>query len=467
MRVASSTTACYSTALSAAQTLSGTISGAGGLIQSGPGTLTLSESNNSFSGGTTIASGTQLVAGADFARAAACSLSAPVPLPPPAPRRCNSTRPTAARPVAGLQVFVNSTGTSTITVGSGKTLTINGNVTMGADLSQSTSAASTTYLTVAGPGSLAMTNTAGVFMVGYAQFQQANNLCNGSFLNLASLSSVSLGTGASPINAVEVGYGQLAGGTLWLSNTANSIYAQTIYVGNSNGWNAYNSGNGIDYLYLGAGSNMLSCGTLDIGLSKAFGTVQFASSSGSVTITGIPGVNGGVATINVGNRAGTNGTASAPTGTLDLRGHSATVNAGTVNVGYDNANAYTGTTPPTLTGDLYFDTGSFTATAVNIATLAVTGGTTSVVGLLSIGGGTVNVGSIGMAAESGTNLSATSGTLTVSGGAHGWHEQRGRELHAGHAGRLRQRQRNFEHHRRDRQFLRPHPHRRWSLSTPC
>ena len=306
--------------------------------------------------------------------------------------------------LASLNSISNSSMPNVVNITPGQTLTLTGTgLTVGIDLS-SGSIATTSNLTMSGGGSLMVTG--GSVMVSIPQVNQ--NGSNTAKLDVTNLSSVTLGSASSPLASVAVGFGQTAGGTLLLSNTANTITANVLYVGASNGGNATNP----YLLQLGARRNVLAVNTIDIGLSKATATLDFSStaagSPGSVVITSSAG---GAANINIGNRNGTNGTSSSPTGTLDLRGHMATVTAGSVSIGSDTTNNNTGS----YTGNLDFDTGTFTATTVNIANLGATS-TTGITGNLNIGGGAFTAGTLSVATKSNTGTGTASGMVNVSGG---------------------------------------------------
>ena len=365
----------------------------------GTGTWTLS-GMNTYTGTTTIDQGTlamtanQTLGALTFGAAAGSTNFG------------NLDLSTANGTFTNLLVRTSNATANTIAVGSGKTLTVNGatGLTVGVDLGTTTTP--TTALTVSGSGSLVVANAAANVTVGLAQ--AAATSTNTGVLDLSGLASVTLGNATTAINAVRVGFGQTTTGSLLLSNTANLVTAATVVVGDSQGLNNA----GTQSLTLGTGTNVFAVDTISVGQSKANGTFKFASqtagSAGSVTIAGKTGA---TTNINVGSRSGTTGTASAPSGTFDLRGHTAAVTAGTVTIGLENGNG-TGS----YTGVLSFDTGTFTATTVSLAALSNTGSTGGATGTLNIGGGTFTAGTIGMAAKSGTGTGTATGAINVSGG---------------------------------------------------
>ncbi|MFO1523221.1 MAG: autotransporter-associated beta strand repeat-containing protein [Kiritimatiellia bacterium] len=276
-----------------------------------------------------------------------------------------------------------------------------GGFTLGAD----TGATSTHKLTLTGTGSFSVNNASANVVIGIAQ--GADTRTNTSTLDLTSLASVTLGDNTTAINELRVGYGQAVTASLLLSNTANTINANVVSIANSNGANS----SGTPSITLGTGTNVIAADTIHIGLSKGRGTLKFASqtagSPGTVTITDQAGTGG--ANIVIGSNNGVN-TGFTTTGLLDLRGHTATVTAGTVTVGNST------NTSNSPQGTLSFDAGTFTATTLNMATLAATSGTFDVTGTLNIGGGNFTVGTLGVANKSAAGTGTANGSINVSNG---------------------------------------------------
>ena len=193
-----------------------------------------------------------------------------------------------------------------------------------------------------------------------------------------------------------------------LSNTANTITATTIRVGDSNGLNANLS----HVLRLGTGTNVIAADTIDLALSKvATSTLGFAAqaagSPGTVTIGGKSG-----ATVNLvfGSKNGTS-TSSTPTGLLELRGHTATVTAGTVTLGLSNDSNSGG-----ALGTISMDAGTFTANSLAMGTKSSSGGGTAA-GVINLGGGTFTINTSGTGTlGSNSGSGAGTGTLNLTGG---------------------------------------------------
>lgn len=236
---------------------------------------------------------------------------------------------------------------------------------------------------------------------------------NAAYWNEATLDVTGLANFSTNVTTFNVGVGTTTQGpgTLLLSNTANTILATTLTAGDTGG----NNGRGTGRIQLGAGTNLIQVDTFNIGRGKNSGPglVEFlsktAGSPGTVTIVNKAGT--GAANITVGDNNGTATTGGA-VGTLDLRGHVATVTAGTLLAGRNNMGSNTGS----VTSDIYFDAGTFTVNTITMAqkTGAGTGGVTAT---LNVGGGsfTVNPGgtfTLGSQATAG----AASATFNLTGG---------------------------------------------------
>ena len=276
----------------------------------------------------------------------------------------------------------NSATANVLTVASGKTVTLTSGLTMGEDVATATGATAT---------KLTVTGTGGAFAItgGSVQLGVSQTVVNSANTSIATLDLTGL-TGANGFSATgltnfNVGQGNNVGGTVLLTNTANAITATTLNVGTSNG----NNEGGDSFLTLGTGTNALKADAVNIGVSKATGTLKFVSqtlgTSGTVTIANKAGT--GAAAFDVGDNTGT-ATAAIATGTLDLRGHLATVAASTLSIGVGSNTAAGG-----ATGTVSFDTGTFTvAGALVIGSKSGTAGTGAGTGTLNVGGATPGTG---------------------------------------------------------------------------
>ncbi|QIF00407.1 PEP-CTERM sorting domain-containing protein [Roseimicrobium sp. ORNL1] len=354
------------------------ITGNGGLSKTSNGTLVLT-ANSTYTGATVVKEGT-LKIGVDNALPMGTALTVGSD-----GLAANLDASAASLTVGSMHVASNTTTTSTVTIGAGETLSVTG--TGGFRVGVVNGVKARTNATFTGGGSLVVDNTAAIFEAG---LQTATTLVPGSegaadgaananttVVDMTGLSSVS-----ANVNFFRVGYGLNNGTTLSLSNTANTITANTIQISHSNGWNAQAS-----TMILGSGTNVLVTDSLEIGISKGAGTVKFLSqTAGSAGTVEIRGKTGLATNVTVGSTAGTV-TGASPGGTLDLRGHVANVTANNLVVGRRD------TTSGGVTGIVYFGGGNFTVNNVDLG-IMVGDSTGTANATLSISGGlfTVNAG---------------------------------------------------------------------------
>ena len=302
-----------------------------------------------------------------------------------------------------LNVQTNTATANTVTIGSGKLLTVNNGFIVGVDLSAALSN-STTNLTLSGAGGLTINTASQNLVVGLAQASSA-------YSNAATLDLTGLAAFNATLNELRVGYGQTAAGLLKLSNTTNTISATAVQVGNSNGGNSSTT----PVLTLGAGTNVIATDAINIGTSKSNGAVTFASttsgSAGTVTISGKTG-----SKTNFTLASNVADTGFGPVGTLDLRGHVATITAGTVILGdrLDNAAGSSSST-----GTIYLDGGTLSADTVIVGRRTGTGTSNSTgTGTINVSGGTLTVNTaFTLATQADTTNGTANGNLVITGGA--------------------------------------------------
>ena len=393
-------------------TLAAPVIGTGGINKTGDGTLvfTAVTGSNTYSGTTLITSGTLKIGATDTLPTGTAvvvgsgAFTATLDLS------------SASQQIASLQIASdNANAYSTVTIGAGQTLTVNGSMSIGIANNVKT----VTRAIITGPGSLVINNTNAFFDAG---LQTATSLLpnstapfdNGANANTVSSDFTGLGSFTANVKEFRVGFGVNVTSTLLLSNTSNNITANVVQLSNSNGLNS-----GSSTTVLGAGTNTIATDTINIGVSKGVATLKFASqTAGSAGTVVIGGKTGAATNITVGSTLGT-ATGAQPTGTLDLRGHTATITAGALIIGKRDAGGGGG-----AAGTVYFDGGTFTANSIEMGSMSGNSGTTSPgpagSGTLIISGGTFTVnsgGSFVMSTYANTNTFGNAqATLTISGG---------------------------------------------------
>ena len=398
-------------------TVAAPVTGNGGINKTGDGTLvfTAVTGSNTYSGSTLITSGTLKIGATDtLPITTAVTVGSGV-------FTAALDLTSASQRIGSLLIASNNSNlSSTVTIGAGQTLQVNGSFTVGIANNVKTQ----TRAVFTGSGSLVVSNTGANFEAGLQTVtsQAAADLLpnastpfdNGANANTATTDFSGLGSFSANVNEFRVAYGVNNNSTLTLSDTSNSITASVVQIANSNG---SNSGTGT--LVLGAGTNTIATDNLNIGVSKGIGTVKFTSqTAGSAGTVVIGGKTGATTNITVGSSL-TTSTGAVPSGTLDLRGHTAAITAGALIIGKRSSSGTGG-----VNGTVYFDGGTFTANTVEIGTMSGNAGTSApgptASGQLLISGGTFTVnsgGSFVLATYANTNtFGIASATLTISGG---------------------------------------------------
>jgi autotransporter-associated beta strand protein len=384
-------------------TFGGILKGNLTLVKTGADTLTLSglsaTAANNHTGTSIIGAGTLAISANNPAFTGGLTFGSANGTATPGAMELGTSSATYAGPAL---VRTNSATANAISIGAARTLTLSGGMTLGFDAGGGTGQTNS-RLTVTGQGSMVVNGTTIVIGVNQAATNAAYS--NRGTLDVSALSA--FGTNVTNFN-IGVGNNTQGPGDVILSNTANTILATTLQVGNTGSNNGY----GTSTLTLGTGTNVIQADTIHIGRNKGSGpgVVKFASqdpgSPGTVVITDKAGT--GRANIDIANQL-TNGTASGAVGTLDLRGHAAMVSAGTVTIGAVTAG---GTGGPT--GTLSFDAGTFDVNTLNLAPKsgASTGTARATV---NIGGGTFTVNTA-FSLGSQTGGGASVATLNLTGG---------------------------------------------------
>ncbi|MDF1739372.1 MAG: autotransporter-associated beta strand repeat-containing protein, partial [Verrucomicrobiales bacterium] len=243
---------------------------------------------------------------------------------------------------------------SVVTIDAGETLSVIGNLLFG----ERDTNGLITDVTVTGNGTLSVTGDS----VEIGDESDSNTIANTTTVDLS-------GLGALSANVIDfrIGYGRQNRGTFTLSDTANTITADTVNVSDTRGQNS-----GSSTMILGAGSNVFNVDAFDLGISKGNGTVKFASqsagSAGTLTIRAKDGVSGADITVGANTNAGTGAHIQ---GLLDLRGHDVDVFADALVIAYRTMPGWHSTISPApngqVSGRLLFDGGTFTANTVDMA----------------------------------------------------------------------------------------------------
>jgi autotransporter-associated beta strand protein len=301
--------------------------------------------------------------------------------------------------------------TNSIIVDTGKTLTINGAVTLGIDAN-----ASDTNVNATGGGSIIVNSGGANFVIGAATGATNDNRVDADFSGLTNFTA-NLGAGTFRL-------GDVNGGTEDNPSTMklavnNTITAALIRIGDG-------AGGGVPTTHtitLGSGTNVLSADTFNIGSAGAAirsgGAIIFdgADTTGSVTIRATDTVSR--ATINVINTSGSTG--GSMDSTINFAGHTADIFASTLTMASRTQNL--GGAAATLT----FDQGILDVTTLNMAsrTGTGTGGATATVNLgdsVAVGSPTTNIGTLNMAVNTSAggavtaDLNVTGGTVNVGDG---------------------------------------------------
>jgi fibronectin-binding autotransporter adhesin len=313
---------------SGAATQSGVISedgGSFGITKIGAGMLTLS-AVNTYTGNTILDGGT-LAYGVDN------TIGALMFGPSPQSTITSSLDLTNASLTTTSLVVQTSNSTAspnTISIGSGKTLSVGGVVQVGTNPTSSTPVP--TALTITGAGTFSVINTDDSnFIVGVGSGTNAFATMN-VHMDMSGRSNFEFSTATGNL---YVGYGTRPQATLRLANTSNIITAASIVVGNSGQTPGFpfgtnNNAGAPSNLFLGAGTNVLNVDNINLGFAKGVGRIQFETSTGSVVINGQAGA-GSRANITVGQES--SGSGSTALNQFLLAGHDANVLAGNLWVG--------------------------------------------------------------------------------------------------------------------------------------
>jgi autotransporter-associated beta strand protein len=303
--------------------------------------------------------------------------------------------------VASLKYLNTTNSFHTTRIDANQTLTVNGSVTIGPD------AAGTTNVTILGGGSLAINSAGGTFQVGGSNQTSGNS----ATLSMSGLTRFTADVGTFRVGDNTTNSGSTAS-TVILADSS-TIKATNLELGGVCGREAVHT------LKLGSGANVINADNVYVGMSegRSGGTLQFNGASGSLNLH----AKNGTGRANMYVAAGSSATWASQTSVVDLTGHQADLSLNRLDIasragGYDNAgNAGSG-----ATATFSFDTGTLDVTAVTLAKRsgAANTGTKPILGTLNLRGGTVNIGSGGIALATNSSLSTgtVTGTVNITGG---------------------------------------------------
>ena len=314
--------------------------------------------------------------------------------------------------VGSLRVQTDATGNlsafNSIIIGAEKSLNVKGLVTVGVD----TGSNPTTNLTMSGGGSFnvgsSLVATNADIVVGASSSNSKINYVSWDMNALSNMYS-NLGTGKFVIGGDVNGSGGVGatgdGITVKLPVTT-TIIASTLIM------DAPESTPKTFTLSLGSGVTTLNVDTLTVGgaNTRATNILNFNSGTGSLIVKNKAG--SGRAVLNV--QSSTNSSGSDQVSTIDFTGHDVNLSLSDVIVG--KRLNLTGTGTGYGSGKLVFDTGVFDASTFSVANKSHNGTKVgslygrnynlsgNLIGLVSFGGGTVNLGSVDLARHAATNL---------------------------------------------------------------
>jgi len=350
-----------------ALSLAGSLTGNGGLLKTGAGSLALAASN-SYLGNTTVSGGTlRLFADQSAIQSLIIGTSPGI--------ATNSTLDlnAASATASGLIIQNNSASANTLAIGDGRVLTVEGDVAVG---TYNAGSAANTRLNASGAGALRISDESGLFSVatcnsgsGVTSTVDLSGLAGFELQYPSEGGQLVLGNGSS-ING--------RAGTLILA-TESLIEVDAILIGSNQVSNATQS------LRLGSGTNTIRTESISIGTTtspsgggRGVGEFRFNGADGTLVLRD-PSGSGGTNLFIADNGGNGNGS-----GTFNVNGHHADIKLNSLRMGASsNASARTDT--------FSFDQGVLDIVSLDVG-LAQNSSTNSRTSEINIGGGTVTLG---------------------------------------------------------------------------
>lgn len=302
--------------------------------------------------------------------------------------------------VGGLLVQTDTAAVNSLIIGGGKTLTVNGAVTVGTD----GVAGSDTVLNATGGGDLVVNSNGANFQVGGAT---GGTNYNEAVLDMSGLTNFTadLGVGLFRIGDDNTPTNSNRSSATLAEN--NTITAGAIMIGDGAGA----GGPTTHTLTLGSGTNLLNADVINIGSAvnrgRSGGEILFdaGDTTGTVTFRGTDGITS--TTLNMINTTSTTG--GSMFSTLDLTGHTADIKVGLLTMA--NRNGGNGS----ATAELSFDQGVLVVDGLTMASRPGSDNGNAT-GTLNLGGGTATIGVIEMGVNTSSGTSSVTADINVSGG---------------------------------------------------
>ena len=228
---------------------------------------------------------------------------------------------------------------------------------------------------------------------------------------MGGLASFTFSGGSFGVGANAGGTVRSNGGTLQLAADSSITATTLVDVGDNS--TATNAGHG-SALYLGTGTNTIDTNTFFVGHSKAGGILAFGTTAAAppvVTIRGASGGNSRVTTFDIGDHS--QSTANAVSGTVDFSSGQVNAMIGNLTIG---AAANNGGATGSGTGKFIMGPNSL----VDVTTISMGLATTSshiASGTLTVEGGTLAFGTIGVSANQTATISFSGGSTICSNNA--------------------------------------------------